>query len=226
MTGLSSLLVVGGNSGIGREVANLACKEGWDSVDAVGMEDCDITRQDSVDSWVEHNGPWSHVVYSAGVAHLSWIRGIRDEEVIDTFDVNAFGFVRLLSALTRNQVGGRVVAIVSDASETPMRGSIAYCSSKAALRMMVRVAARELAPDWSINGISPCAVTGTPMTAYIDQMVPPFRGWTSEQAAEYERMGIPMGRRARVDEVADLVIATLRLPSFMTGSIINLTGGK
>jgi NAD(P)-dependent dehydrogenase (short-subunit alcohol dehydrogenase family) len=119
-----------------------------------------------------------------------------------------------------------IVAVSSDAAERPMRTSIAYCASKAALNMAVKVAARELAPEIRVNAVSPGMVSGTAMTEYIDDVVPEIRRWTPEAAARYEQSQIPAGRRATKDEVADLVYHTLCGPEYMTGSILTLNGGR
>lgn len=64
------------------------------------------------------------------------------------------------------------------------------------------------------------------MTEFIDSQVPSLRGWSLEETQAYERSMIPMGRRARKEEIAQVVIQALLGPEFMTGSIIGLTGGK
>ena len=64
------------------------------------------------------------------------------------------------------------------------------------------------------------------MTYAIDSEVQRQRGWTLAEAQEYERSMIPMGRRATKREVAQLVLNTLEGPVFMTGSNIEITGGK
>jgi len=144
----------------------------------------------------------------------------------DVFDVNVFGFFNVLNQLLARQEGGNVLALVSDSSHTPMRGSMAYCTSKAALHQAVRVAARELSPEWRVNGVSPSIVAGTRMTKFVDETVPGFRGWDPEKAAEYEKSMVPIGRRATKLEVARVMLDVLMGPAFMTGSIVEMTGGK
>jgi NAD(P)-dependent dehydrogenase (short-subunit alcohol dehydrogenase family) len=224
---MTSLLVIGGNSGIGKAIADLAQRtERWDRIWAVGADDCDITDSMTIRNFLEEHGPFEHTVYSAGIASLCMIENLEMMEVEGILDVNVLGFLRVVRELQHSQVEGRILAIVSDASRTPMRGSMAYCISKAALAMAVRVAARELAPSWQVNGLSPCVVEGTPMTEWIDETVPEFRGWSPEAARAYEQSSIPMGRRARLDEVASAALHILVGPEFMTGSIVELTGGK
>lgn len=234
---MSHLLVIGGTSGIGEEVVRQS-KDQFDRVTVPDKYEMDVRSSAKVERFIRGpiGEPITHTVYSAGLASLQMIpdlmngsldsEGMCFDEYQNVYDVNVFGFMRVLSALSRSFAGGRVVAIVSDASKTPMRGSMAYCSSKAALAMAVRCAARELGKNWNVNGVSPSAVDGTPMTDWIDETVPEFRGWTKEEARSYELASIPKGRRAMKEEVAEIVLSTLTGPDFLTGSIIELTGGK
>jgi NAD(P)-dependent dehydrogenase (short-subunit alcohol dehydrogenase family) len=108
-----------------------------------------------------------------------------------------------------------------------MRTSAIYCASKAALEMAVRVASRELAPlGWRVNAVAPGKVADTPMTSYVDQRVMEIRGWTEEQASEYERQSSPLGRMVTKEEVADVILNVLNGPQAQTGEIIAVNGGR
>jgi 3-oxoacyl-[acyl-carrier protein] reductase len=230
--GTQRMLVIGGTSpkGIGAAIAKAA--EPMYDVDTPEPVEMDVTSDAQILDYLATHGPYSHVVYSAGIASLQWIDDLipvdqgERPEMMDVYNVNVLGFLRVLWGLSKTQSGGRILAIVSDAATTPMRGSIAYCTSKAALSMAVRCAAREMGPTWSVNGLSPSAVEGTRMSDWIDTEVPVFRGWEPEQARQYELSSIPKGRRVTPTEVADVALSTLTGPDFMTGSIITLTGGK
>jgi NAD(P)-dependent dehydrogenase (short-subunit alcohol dehydrogenase family) len=141
------------------------------------------------------------------------------------YDVNVLGFMRVLRAAVHTGCRS-IVAISSDAATRPMRTSMAYCASKAALDMCVKCAARELAPEIRVNAVSPGMTLGTAMTEYIDKTVPAMRGWTPEEAWEYEHSQIPAGRRARPEEIAQVVYDVLVGPEYMTGSIVTINGGR
>lgn len=176
----------------------------------------------------ENPGHVLDVVYCAGVNRLSAIKDVDEIELWETFNVNVMGFIRLMKVLVNvyGEDGANVVAVASDAARNAMRNSINYCASKAALVQAVRVAARELAPAYRINAISPAIIDATPMTMDIDIEVQQQRGWTEEEARAYERTMIPMGRRAEKYEVAQVILSTLIGPDFLTGSNIEITGGK
>lgn len=221
------LWVLGAKTGgIGDAIVDAANgRLAYDEVVATGKE-VDVRSPGQVDAFVKANGPFSSVVYSVGINQLALINDITVPQYLDMFNVNVVGFSNVLQALVRNQTSGNIVAISSDASRTPMRGSLMYCSTKAAMDMAIKCAARELAPSWRINGIAPSMVSDTNMSVEVEQQVQEVRGWTQEQAMQYELSLVPMGRRVTKQEVANLTHDVLQGPEFMTGSIIEIRGGK
>jgi NAD(P)-dependent dehydrogenase (short-subunit alcohol dehydrogenase family) len=224
-------LVVGGNSGIGKQfISDAENDDRFEDVVwlAPSVQDMDVRNRSSVSLFVRDHGPFDFLVYCAGVNTLQWIGEIHQSVVDDTFAVNVEGFIWLLDAHERNHPGssGSVVAISSDASRIAMRTSISYCSSKAALNMAVRVAARELAPRWQVNAVAPGIIADTPMTDYIDRNVPDIRGWSAERAQSYERSMIPVGRRGTKAEIAHVMRDLLQSPGYLTGTIVEISGGK
>jgi len=227
---VTTTLVIGGHSGIGERIVddlhdNMTIKIDW--IYAPKQVDFDVTSDESIETWLNNNEPMDEVVYCAGLQHLEKL-GALTVNALNIIDVNYIGFLRVMNVLAQKQADHQtsVVAVVSDASRVAMRSSIAYCSSKAALAHAIRCAAREMAPRWRVNGVSPAVVEDTPMTDYIDRMVPLLRGWTPERARNYEESMIPMGRRALKGEISDAVQYALRGPEFLTGSIMEITGGK
>lgn len=227
-------LLIGADSGIGRaiglKVIDYPNDPGtmWHTP---SKDTLNVKSTVQASEYVRRHGPYDKIVYSAGVNELEWIKNLGrnvSPVLADTFSVNVFGFIDLLSAheCWFPGRGGSIVAITSDAAERPMRGSTAYCASKAALNAAIRCSARELAPRWRVNGIAPGMTSDTEMTAKLDREIPRFRAWSAEQAREYELSQIPMGRRAFVSEVADLAVSVLNGPDYMTGSIVHINGGR
>jgi len=90
-----------------------------------------------------------------------------------SFGVNVTGPMELLrhflaSPVRPEREGNtkKFVAISSNSARIARRNSVAYCASKAALSMALRVAARELAGDGRVAvwGYEPGLLDGTPMT--------------------------------------------------------------
>lgn len=236
---VSKVLVIGGVSGIGAAVVEqLKMRDGLYEIhvpevlradDAPPMYILDVRDETSIVDYLDGNGPYEYIVYTPGVNRLNWAESLSSESLAADMAVNAHGFALVLGAHARlfgKTALTSAVAITSDAARNPMRGSLSYCSSKAALEMIVRVLAREWMPHTRVNGVAPAVVEDTPMSDYIDDAVPSFRGWTPEQAKAYEKTQLPMGRRVDKFEVAEVVESVLFGPQYQTGSIVHISGGK
>ncbi len=197
----------------------------------------DTSIADYLDNFaeVEDGDGFDYVVYSAGLNELCWADEHLMTEMEKVYRVNVFGFVALLGQIraTWPFKSFSAVGICSDAAYNPMRGSVTYCSSKAAMAMSIKVLAREWsdpaepdAPVVRVNGVAPGMVDDTPMARYIEDTVPSFRGWSAFEALKYERSMQPMGRRADKAEVAHLVADILHGPRYLNGAIVPLTGAK
>lgn len=230
MDGKRNLMVLGGTSGIGATCGEVLSdlKPGvFDEIYVWGHEHFDIAYRTPMIEAVESVRP-TDVIYSVGINKLDWIPDIRQLDFLDVMKTNVWGFLNLLQALDICGVEqANVVAITSDAAWRPMRTSAAYCASKAALEMTIRVASREYAPrGWRVNGVAPGKVEDTPMTKYVDKRVLELRGWTVEAAEAYEVASTPLGRKVTKLEVAEVVAATLFGPKAQTGEIIAVNGGR
>jgi NAD(P)-dependent dehydrogenase (short-subunit alcohol dehydrogenase family) len=114
--------------------------------------------------------------------------------------------------------GGKIINISSVAGRRASRGMGIYCIAKAAVDMLTKVLAQELAPDRiNVNAIAP----GVVRTKFSQ----PF--WSNETLLQEIVRTIPMGRIA---ETSDVVGAALFLASglsdYITGEIISVDGGS
>jgi pteridine reductase len=138
-------------------------------------------------------------------------------ELLDaTWALNARAPFLLTKAVGRSMVGrgqGDVVNVLDiGGAVIPWQGYAAYCMSKAALGMLTQVLALELAPLVRVNGVAPGTV------------LPPS-GMDPEELDALRRR-IPLGRLGRPEEVADTVRFLLTGPTFITGQIIAVDGGR
>jgi NAD(P)-dependent dehydrogenase (short-subunit alcohol dehydrogenase family) len=121
-----------------------------------------------------------------------------------------------------------VINIVSDAAWRPMRHSLAYNCSKAALDMATKQLARELTKPRGISfiGIRPGKMGGTHMSTYIDRRVQQVRGWSADEAVDYFKMNSLTGLEFRPEDVAVLIynIATNIIARNMSGACLDLVG--
>ncbi|MEJ8642002.1 SDR family oxidoreductase [Streptomyces sp. MS1.HAVA.3] len=112
--------------------------------------------------------------------------------------------------------GGRIINVTSVHEHVPIVGGSTYCAAKAALGMLTKVMALELAPHGiTVNAVAP-GETATPMNG-----VP-----VGQDAATISRPAIPAGRPGRPQEVASL-IAYLASPgaAYTTGTSVITDGG-
>lgn len=224
-------VVLGGDTGIGAAVAaRLGVTYGKNSVHAFGRDDYDITGEKGnalLKSKVAQLAP-SHLVYSIGVNRLDWPEDVLWDDFDEIMHANVWGFMSVYQALLAVGRPVSLVAVTSDAAHRPMRTSMVYCASKAALEMAVRVASREQAPNgWRVNAVAPGKVAGTPMTEYVDKRVPVLREWSEEYAAQYERNSSPIGRPVTLDEISVVIHDVLTSPSMAwTGDVITVNGGR
>ena len=89
-----------------------------------------------------------------------------------------------------------------------------YCASKAALDMVVRVAAREWAPAIRVNAVAP-GVTDTPMLG----PAPREGAWLTGVAGR-----TALGRLGRPEDIAEAIVAVHGM-GWVTGQIIECDGG-
>lgn len=96
-------------------------------------------------------------------------------------------------------------------------GSVAYCASKGGVVTLTKGLARSFAADGvRVNAVAPGAVD-TPMMN---------EGMTPEAMASFLAM-VPLGRLANTDELAGAVVfLASEASSFITGSVINVSGGQ
>lgn len=128
--------------------------------------------------------------------------------------------------VARQHPAARVLSVASQTYRTPQTHTAIYCASKAALVMLTRTMARELAPKgWVINAIAPGKIVDTDMAMLTDKQVCELRRWTPEEADAYAIRNIPMRRYTSRMEVCDAMLKILDLPPYINGTCIDMTGG-
>ncbi|MFT4114691.1 bifunctional rhamnulose-1-phosphate aldolase/short-chain dehydrogenase [Silvibacterium sp.] len=219
-------LIVGGGSGIGREVALLAAERGAHIVvadrdtagaasvadeckviagkEAVAHTSIDITKRDAIKAALEATvaefGGVDIIINTAAIFPSSPTGVISDEQWGLTLDINVTSNFRLAEeahVLLKKQGLEATLVLTSSANAVvPKRGSEAYDVSKAALSHLVRELAVGLAPLVRVNGISPATVVKGSTMFPRDRV-----------KASLSKYSIPFEESATDDELRDALAA-------------------
>lgn len=237
-----SVVVTGGNRGIGAATARLFAAEGWRVAILYGSDAAAAEATRASLAGEGHLVVQADVADSASVAaaaarvgeafgaldvlvnNAGWTRPVphHDLDALDdalierVFRINAMGplyCVREFLSLLRRSERAVIVNLSSTAARRGQGSSIAYCAAKAAVDTMTISLGRALAPSIRVVAVAPGPVD-TDMA----------RMWTPEQ---HEAIGkaTPLGW-ARPEEIAVTIHAAVTAMPKVTGTTILADGGR
>ncbi|MFK0256405.1 SDR family oxidoreductase [Streptomyces sp. NPDC090445] len=176
----------------------------------------DVTRPDEVRGLVrraeEAAGPLDFLVNAAGVLHSGPVSDCTVEEWQETFAVNALGVFMMSQAAAAGMVErgrGAIVTVASNAARIARTGMAAYAASKAAATAFTRCLGLELAPHGVRCNVVAPGSTDTPMLTGLWEDAEEARRLSVQGLASGYRPGIPTGRVAEAEDVADAVVFLL-----------------
>jgi 3-oxoacyl-[acyl-carrier protein] reductase len=226
-----SVLVTGGNRGIGLAIARAFAADG----DAVAVTHrrgqppeglfgviCDVTDTGSVnaafDQVEEHQGPVEVLVANAGVTRDQLILRMSDQDLHAVLDTNLLGAFRCVRRASKGMIRlrrGRVVLISSVVGLYGSPGQSNYAASKAGLIGLARSLTRELGGRGITANVVAPGFIETDMTAEL----------SPELRATYQQ-AIPAGRFAQPEEVAAAVrFLASEQAGFISGAVLPVDGG-
>jgi 3-oxoacyl-[acyl-carrier protein] reductase len=235
-------VITGGAQGLGFAIAERFIAEGArvvlgdvnleateSAVDQLGGRDvaaavqCNVTQATDADALVaaavDRFGGLDIMVNNAGITRDATLRKMTEEQFDQVIAVHLKGTwngLRVASAIMRENQRGAIVNMSSLSGKVGLVGQTNYSAAKAGIVGMTKAAAKELAYlGVRVNAIAP----GLIRSAMTEAM--PQRIWDQKLAE------IPMGRAGEPAEVAKVALFLASdLSSYMTGSVLDVTGGR
>jgi 3-oxoacyl-[acyl-carrier protein] reductase len=226
-----SVLVTGGNRGIGLAVARALAADG-DHVaityrsgtppEGLFAVKCEVTDTASVDAAFaeveQAQGPVEVLVANAGVTRDQLLLRMSDEEFSCVVDTNLTGAFRCVRRASRGMVRlrrGRIVLISSVVGLYGGPGQVNYAASKAGLIGMARSVTRELGSRGITANVVAPGFIETDMTADLPQ----------DRKEAYVK-AVPAGRFAQPEEVAAVVrFLASDAAAYVSGAVVPVDGG-
>ncbi|MFE7742722.1 3-oxoacyl-ACP reductase FabG1 [Nocardia sp. NPDC057455] len=226
-----SVLVTGGNRGIGLAVAQRLLADGHKVAvthrgsgvpDGLFGVKCDVTDSESVDgafAEVEaHQGPVEVLVANAGITDDTLLMRMSEEQFTRVIDANLTGAFRVAKRANRAMLRarwGRIIFLGSVVGMGGGPGQINYAASKAGLIGMARSITRELGSrSITANVVAPGFIE-TDMTAALDEKF-------HDMAKEF----IPLQRLGQPEDVAAVISFLASEDSgYVSGAVIPVDGG-
>ena len=226
-----SVLVTGGNRGIGLAIARRLAADGHKvavthrgsgAPEGLFGVECDITDNEAVDRAFteveEHQGPVEVLVSNAGITADAFMIRMTEERFEKVIDANLTGAFRVAQRAARSMQKkrfGRMIFVGSVSGMWGIGNQSNYAASKAGLIGMARSISREMAKAGVTANVVAPGLIDTDMTREMDDRV-------REGALEF----IPAKRIGNAEEVAGAVsFLASEDAGYIAGAVIPVDGG-
>jgi len=230
------VFITGSTRGIGRALAKGFVESGCEVwIHGRKAKDCEAVAAQLGAKWINGDlskkeevsrigdyflslGTLDILINNAAIECANPIEALDTELFDSTFDVNVKAVTALiykLIPLLKKSVSGTIMNVTSIHQETPYPNHSAYCMSKAALGMLTKCLALELAPyNIRINNFAPGAIRTEINKKVVDEMEGDFKKW------------IPLGRVGSPDEmIGTALYLCSNASSYVTGATFYVDGG-
>jgi NAD(P)-dependent dehydrogenase (short-subunit alcohol dehydrogenase family) len=217
-----NIVLVGGNSGIGKAVASQLQENGATifSYSRTGEGTAAVDFSTDFEELPGLPEIIDGVVYCPGTINLKPFHRISITDFKQEMEVNFYGAIRLLQACLKGlkkSSSPSVVLYSTVAVQTGMGFHAGIASAKGAVEGLTRSLAAEWAPNKiRVNAIAP-SLTETPLASAL---------LSTPEKKEASDKRHPLGRVGRPEDIAEATVFLLsEKSSWMTGQILHLDGG-
>jgi beta-ketoacyl ACP reductase len=226
-----SVLVTGGNRGIGLSIAQRLATDGHKvavthrgsgAPEGLFGVECDVTDSDAVDrafkAVEEHQGAVEVLVSNAGISADAFLIRMTEERFQKVIDANLTGAFRVAQRAARSMTKkrfGRMIFVGSVSGSWGIGNQANYAASKAGLIGMARSISRELSKAGVTANVVAPGYIDTEMTRALDERI---------QAGALDF--IPAKRVGTAAEVSGVVsFLASEDASYIAGAVIPVDGG-
>lgn len=203
-----NVFITGANGGIGNSIKSLLISEGINVI-SYSSNEMDLSKEIDTSNIPILDG----FIHSAGINPLSPHDKIKEEELLNMFNINVFSFIKLCGNLRFNN-HSNIIAIGSFYSENSKESRIQYSMSKHALLAAVKTIALEKSKEFiKVNMVSPGFVD-TPLTKKNN----------STERIEYLKSSIPLGFTEPI-QIANMCLYLINKNHGITGQNLIVDGG-
>jgi len=171
----------------------------------------DSSQAQNLVAQIEESTPLHGLVNSAAIFEPLSLERTTLEDWEKHFSINLTAPLLLSQAFARQaQDGGRIVNILDWRALRPGADHFPYTISKASLAAMTKSLAVALAPAIPVNGLA------------LGAILPPADGAANAEIIK----NVPMKRWGQESEIEQALIFLLTCPTYITGEIIHVDGGR
>ena len=224
---MGNFVIVGGSSGIGREITRLLSSDhdvtvisrnakSEDFEDNIVVKNADVLEDD-----LEQHLPESidGLVYCPGSINLKPFRSLDEDDYLSDFKINVLGAVRCIKAAYKPLKKGKNPSILLFSTVAVGQGMNFHSSvsaAKGAVEGLTRSLAAEFAPAIRVNAIAPSLID-TPLAGKL------LGSEKSRKAAEERH---PLNNYGKPEDVAALAQFLLSSSAaFVSGQVYGIDGG-
>lgn len=232
-------LITGASRGIGKALAELLAKEGYDLVLACRSSGekinllkeelrtrygtdcqavlCDVSDPKQVEHLFVQAGNVDVLINNAAVSYVGLLTDMSVEEwhqVIDTNLNSLFYTCKYAVPGMVRQKAGKIINVSSVWGNAGASMEVAYSAAKGGVNSFTKALAKELAPsNIQVNAVA-FGMIDTDMNACF-----------SEEEKQALKEEIPADRLGTAEEAAKMILKILEAPSYLTGQVITMDGG-